>query len=115
MRDQLVALGNSFAGRLRVVTVYIAEAHAADEWPIGDGVHPSTCSIKQPVSLRERRAAARAFVRELAWPFEVLVDSMSDAFEHTFAAWPLRFYLVAADGKAFAHVAQPKPNSYVSS
>lgn len=113
MREQLVALGGAFAGRLRVVTIYIAEAHAADEWPIGDALHPTACSLKQPVSLRERRAAARAFVRELEWPFEVFVDSMSDDFEATFAAWPLRFYLVTADGKALAHVAQPQPNRFV--
>jgi len=107
-----VALGDTYAGRLRVVTIYIAEAHASDEWPIGDWLHPTACPLKQPVSLAERREAARVFVRELEWPFEVFVDSMSDGFEDAFAAWPLRFYLVTTDGKTLAHIAHPRPNSY---
>ena len=58
-------------------------------------------------TLAQRRAAAELFVHELSWPFAVYVDGMADAFERTFAAWPLRFFLVDADGVTLAHVAQP--------
>jgi hypothetical protein len=39
------------------LTVYIAEAHAQDEWPMGDHV-----LINQPKLLVDRREIARQFV-----------------------------------------------------
>lgn len=99
------------------MTVYIAEAHARDEWPVGDHLDLGACSLgacdlTQAKTLRERREAARLLIRELEWPFEVYVDAMGDAFEQTFAAWPLRFYLVNRDGATLAHVAHPVPGTY---
>ena len=116
LRDDIAALADAFAGRVRIVTIYIAEAHAREEWPIGD--HHSkrgVLSLAQARSLAERRAAARLFARELEWPHELLVDGMDDAFEHMFAAWPMRFVVVAADGKTIAHVAQPAPGEFTYS
>lgn len=107
MRCELVALADALGPRLRVLTVYIAEAHAQEEWPVGDAHSEGVCAMSQHATLAQRRAAAELFVHELSWPFAVYVDGMADAFERTFAAWPLRFFLVAADGVTLAHVAQP--------
>lgn len=112
MRDEIVAIADALLGCARVVTVYIAEAHAREEWPIGDEHKAAVQSLAQAGSLVERREAARLFARELDWPFEVFVDGMNDEFERTFAAWPLRFYVVDADGKTLAHVAHPTPNEF---
>jgi hypothetical protein len=112
MRDDLTALGSRFSRKLRVVTIYIAEAHAQEEWPIGDEHKPQVCALAQPRTLHERREAACLFVRELSWPFEVYVDGMCDSFEHAFAAWPVRFFVVGADGRTIVHIAEPKAGEY---
>lgn len=116
MRDELVDAVDGFGGRVRVLTIYIAEAHAREEWPIGEAhSNGGVLSLAQAKSLAERRAAARIFEQQLAWPFAIYVDGMGDAFEATFAAWPLRFFVVAADGQTIAHVAHPEPGQYTYS
>lgn len=81
--------------------VYIAEAHAADEWPINS----TRCNgpgntIRAPRTLDERRAIAHRMVEALELPssLPVLVDGMDDAFLHCYAAWPIRLFGVRCDG-----------------
>eukprot|EP01094_Clydonella_sp_ATCC50884_P026655 TRINITY_DN7386_c0_g1_i1.p3 TRINITY_DN7386_c0_g1~~TRINITY_DN7386_c0_g1_i1.p3 ORF type:complete len:126 (-),score=46.48 TRINITY_DN7386_c0_g1_i1:375-752(-) len=95
-------LREEYNGRAEVLALYIAEAHARDEWPIsssrcnrGRGV----VSIPQAVTMEQRMAAAAAFVR--VFDFQTVpmyCDAVDNAFGHVFGAWPLRFYIVAADG-----------------
>jgi len=73
--------------------VYIAEAHAADEWPVSTKVR-----IKQHADLKERVRCATAFAKAMKLEnCDILVDSMSDAFTNALAAHPLRYYVV--DGR----------------
>lgn len=69
------------------LTIYIREAHASDEWPLGDAV-----TIKQPQSIEERIQVAMRLVEEYDYKIPVLVDSMDDAFNVEYAAWPERYY-----------------------
>jgi len=110
--DGLVDLGARFEGRVRVVLVYIAEAHPRDQWPIGDDHDSSITSLEQHATLDARRAAARLFASKLCWPFEVAVDALGDPFERAFAAWPMRLFVVHSDGATLAHVASPTPGMY---
>ena len=67
--------------------IYIAEAHAEDEWPIG-----SEIKINQHCNVTERAAAAQACLQGTGlknWPF--YVDS--NQFEQQYAPWPIRFYV----------------------
>ena len=93
--------------RATVVFVYIAEAHAVDEWQmqanLDDGV-----LVRQHVTLDERFAAARQGVERLGLTMPVLVDDMDDAVSGTFAAWPERLY-VADRGGRLAYVGGPGP------
>lgn len=90
-----------------VYLVYIAEAHAADEWPIQssrctpDGM---AINLEQPKFLDDRVAIAKRFgVEYNLSDLPLLVDDPqacpsagrpeSDPFEKRFAAWPLRFYI----------------------
>jgi hypothetical protein len=76
--------------------VYIREAHAEDEWPIGSSV----VVPQQPRSLDERAGVARRCVAALGLEdVTVLVDHVDDAYERTFHAWPVRFHVVDADGR----------------
>lgn len=51
-----------------------------------------TCCVC--AQLEERLSIARGFVNTHAFQPRVVVDSMDDAFLHTFAAWPFRFYII---------------------
>ena len=97
----------------KLAVVYIAEAHAADEWPINS----SRCrgpanSIVAPRSLDERRAVARRMVDSLGLNgLRVLADGIDDAFLTAYAAWPVRLYGVGRDG-LLARIAQPEHGQF---
>jgi len=86
-----------------VSLVYIAEAHASDEWPINS----SRCTrdgkvidVAQPTELKSRVEIAKRFTAEFNMAaMRLLVDDPSgpeaEAFERHFAPWPLRFYILA--------------------
>ena len=106
------------------VTVYITEAHAQDEWPIG-----SRHRYNQPTTLAERAAVATKFVEEYAYrgrllldpigpdaaaALAALVETISDnPFEREYAAWPLRLHVLHAG--RLAMVGSPVDASYLLS
>ena len=116
-------LAAEYAGRADFYAVYVAEAHARDQWPIGKRFR----SDDAPRSVAERCALARRFVPLLDPPaatadaaslldpptattdaastsdspagtrdgrITVLVDGMDDEFLTRYAAWPFRYYVV---------------------
>ena len=93
--------------RANVAFVYIAEAHAVDEWQLASNVDESVL-LRQHTTLDERFAAAREGVERLGLTMPVLVDGMDDAVSEAFAAWPERLY-VAAPGGRLAYVGGPGP------
>jgi len=74
------------------VFVYIAEAHACDEWPINQLEN----EIARHQTIADRKAAAESFVRAfpLHLAFGGVLDTMEDAFNHEFASWPFRFWII---------------------
>ena len=104
--------------------VYIAEAHAMDEWPIRSGRfnHGRGAVIveKQPKKASERCELARKFVEDFmpkanhadGGNISMLVDDpeLGDPFEKQYAPWPLRLYIIR-DG-IVEWIAQPKDCSY---
>ena len=93
--------------RAEVVFVYIAEAHAVDEWQLPANLEDDVL-VAQHTILEERFAAARASVERLGLTMPVLVDGMDDAVSEAFAAWPERLY-VAERGGRLAYVGGPGP------
>jgi hypothetical protein len=87
--------------------VYIAEAHATDEWQLQANLDDDVL-IAQHRSLEERFEAARRGVGRLGLTVPVLVDGMDDAVSQAFAAWPERIYVVGADAR-IAFVGGPGP------
>jgi len=83
------------------VLVYIAEAHAADKWPINSGrsAGPGN-TVFTPTSLEERRAIARRMLDALPClrHVDIVVDGLDDRFLAEYAAWPVRAFGVA-DGR----------------
>lgn len=83
--------------------VYIAEAHATDEWNISsarDVPSGNAVAIPQHKCHADRIRAAEAFVAEFGWERgAVVLDTMDDAFQQQYRPWPLGMYVIAADGQ----------------
>lgn len=100
--------------------IYIAEAHAMDEWPLRSGRfnrgRGAVIVEEQPTSAAERCALAEKFAADFlqgeTGGVELLVDNpeTGDLFENAYAPWPLRLFLIK-DGK-MEWIAQPKDCSY---
>ena len=85
--------------------VYVAEAHASDEWPVG-----GPCAQVQPATTAKRAAVAAARLEELglgALPPALADTAPREAFQELYACWPLRWYFL--DGHTLTHIAQPHP------
>jgi hypothetical protein len=94
-------------GRAQVLTVYVAEAHAQDEWTLR-----GTVMVNQPRNSAERFDVARRFAAALDWRLPLLADPPEDeAFERLFAPWPIRFYVVGHDGR-MAFIAAPIDSTF---
>jgi len=73
--------------------VYVAEAHAVDEWQL-DSNEEEGIRVLQQTSLEERIEAARAAAARLQLTMPIFVDGMDDAASAAFAAWPERIVIV---------------------
>lgn len=91
--------------------MYIAEAHASDEWPVG----AKTSVTTQPKTLTHRLQLANHVHTHLLGQgqsqqegkLEVLCDDMSDNFERSMAAWPIRMYVLDPRTAELRYKAQP--------
>jgi hypothetical protein len=97
-----------YSDRVEFLTVYIREAHPIDGWWLGGGVLGSMLKIARsraatdlydPKTLEERQAVAGRCENELGYQIRTLVDSMDDAVNQAYAAWPTRLYLIGEDGR----------------
>ncbi len=110
LRSALHSLLNEFADRCSALTVYIAEAHAVDEWRLDGSV-----KIKQPSSTAERLRVAEQFAATLHWQTPLLIDPPEkEMFEQLFAPWPLRFFIVSKQTKEEKGKGQPLTLAYVA-
>jgi len=73
----------------RFLVIYISEAHAQDEWPLGKKV----CVMKHQ-SLEDRLKVANVLKEEYHMQIPILVDTMKNTFDNLFASWPERFYIL---------------------
>lgn len=109
-------------GNFKWKFVYIAEAHAMNEWPVHSGRYNRgrgpVVVEKQPTTGEERCELARKFAQDFEMKldhgssYEFLVDDpdQEEPFEKAYAPWPLRFYLFK--GQTLEWIAEPKNASY---
>ena len=108
------AIVRDFGARADFATVYIAEAHAVDEWALPDARGAGAAipaGIVQPRSLAARCELARCFARRFPDVGRLLVDTMADEANARYAAWPERLYVVV-DG-VVVYKGGPGPFGYV--
>lgn len=96
--------------------MYVTEAHAEDEWPIGSRYNSKPC-VNQPTTTSERRTIAQKMCADLGvdaaaphLPVFVDVVELDNAFDKAYASWPIRFYGIKDSVLAF--IAQPKHGMY---
>ena len=78
--------------------MYIAEAHAEDEWQMGSNEEEKLV-FNQPKAFGERQELARILVERLRYRMPVAIDSMDNRADKAFAAWPERIYILGPGGK----------------
>lgn len=81
--------------------MYIAEAHASDEWPINN-LPESLSVLNQHKTESDRKIAASVFLetyKDWIHPLlDVKIDTVSNDFNNTYSSWPFRVWIVD-DGK----------------
>jgi len=100
------ALAMAYSSRSAFALVYLQEAHAADEWPLG-----RTPALEASQSLDQRAKHAWRFREEAHVTVPVFLDSIDGDFQRHFAAWPERFYVVSSNG-LLSFIAQPRHGGY---
>jgi hypothetical protein len=70
------------------LAIYITEAHAKDEWPVGK----TTSFCDQPKTNEERMKLAKMTTEKCGFSFPFLVDTIENHFENAYSSWPFRFY-----------------------
>ena len=78
--------------------VYVREAHAFDEWRMGQNEVVGV-SVMQPTTLRERRVAAQQLCSTMSVTMPMVVDDLDDSVSTDYGAWPERLYVIDADGR----------------
>jgi len=84
-------------GVAKFLTIYIAEAHARDEWwiPHAPNAHEGgRACILQHRNIESRIQAAKAFQEDFDLPFEILCDSIKNEVYEYYDAFPERLYII---------------------
>jgi hypothetical protein len=87
--------------------VYIREAH-----PVGGARKPPPqFQITDPKTLAERQKVAEQFAEQVNLWVPILVDTIDDQVEQTYAGWPDRIYILDAGGK-IVHKGEEGPRGF---
>lgn len=99
---------SQYEDRIDLITVYIEEAHAIDEWPIG-----SSIQYIQPRSDADRIAIVNDFIGATHYALPIAIDPVSDEnpFSRMYHPWPIRFYIVDRMNR-FVYIAEPNQCSF---
>jgi len=93
-------LHSEFRDNVEFLMVYIREAHASDEWPLG-----KTKCVPQHKTLQDRIAVASELIEKYGFTMKVVVDSMDNQFNNNFHVWPERYFLFS--GYNLEYVSKP--------
>lgn len=102
-------LAREFCDVAAFVGVYVAEAHATDEWPISSARYNAgrgAVCIPQARTQEDRDAAAASFCRDFSPAFPVVSADIAGRFEELYKPWPIRFVVVGA-GRRLAFIGEP--------
>lgn len=98
--EYLKYLQSEFQDKVDFLMVYIREAHASDEWPLG-----KLKCIPQHKTLEDRIKVASELVEQYGFTIHTVVDSIDNRFNSEFHVWPERYFLFS--GHSLEYVSQP--------
>lgn len=94
---ELHALVEKHSDAIIFSLIYIAEAHATDEWPIGE-LPAGLTELRQHVSIEDRRQAAAQLLEEykdVIHPrMDIKLDELTNEFNRCYSSWPFRVWIV---------------------
>jgi hypothetical protein len=95
----------------QLLTVYIEEAHAIDEWDLPDSKGSHSVRIHQHRSINDRLKAASNFISDMEFRGEVVCDSIDNQALTYYDAYPERLYIVVDE--IIVYKGGYGPNDYV--
>ena len=101
---------NEWKTRAAFLMVYIREAHPSDEWQMSSNVDEKVV-FAQPTSEGSRNAVAGECCSRLKVSMPCVVDSLDNAVDGAYAAFPERLFVIDAAGK-IAYAGQQGPWGY---
>lgn len=87
--------------------MYVAEAHASDEWQLPDNLTESIVLLQQ-TTIEARLTQARETAVRLRLELPLYLDTLANEVSRAFAAWPERLVVVSAE-RTIAHPGAPGP------
>jgi len=96
-----------YKSRVFFLTIYIKEAHAADQWKLGDKI-----VINQHKSNEERLQATKLMIESMNFKIPTIIDTVENTFEELFAVWPERYILLEREGDNFKLNYISSPEAY---
>lgn len=70
------------------MTIYLCEAHAQDQWPLGRHVQ-----VHQHKTIEDRVSTAKNFASQTGYELPMVVDCMKNEFMWQYFAHPERFFV----------------------
>lgn len=102
-----------YGDRADFITIYISEAHAADEWSLRNETNAELdgkWDVPLPVTMEERLGTANIWAKWLNGSVPYYVDLMDDNARLAYAAWPER--LVVLEHGKVAYYGDQGPYGY---
>jgi len=104
---------SDFSGKVDVITIYVTEAHAFDEWDLNKTLpdwDDSFCYM-QPKTQQQRRNIASDFAKRYDFPTEnFYIDTMENSSGGAYCAVPERLYVIK--DRKMIYVGGPGPFHY---
>ena len=96
----VVQIFDDYKQRADFLTVYVREAHPADEWQMKSNLKDKdNVCYAQPKTLEQRVMIANDFVKRFKFTLPFGIDDMSNAANDAYAAWPERIYIIDESGR----------------
>ena len=92
----------------KFITIYIAEAHAIDEWNIYSNIE----QIKQHCTINDRFDAAQCFIDKTKTEIDVYLDDIDNNSLKLYSSSPDRLYIIDCYQNEIAFVGNMGPDGY---
>jgi thiol-disulfide isomerase/thioredoxin len=104
-------LHREYGGAVAFLYVYIREAHPEDGWKMPRNQREGI-AIQNPTTMAERTLVTEKACAFFKTKIPAVVDTMDDATDRAYAAWPSRIFLVDIAGKVAVR-GEPGPRGLV--